>query len=133
MFRLRTVLDSAQCNIHSSSQLFKLAQDAFKIATPTDAPRHVPLLNAALELGLQVHYSIYENGFVIFCFSVVILSVLSIIMIRLVLFFRITSLAFGQSYDCSSASEGILKDMGKINQNYSDCWPQCQWYGHIVI
>ena len=54
MLRLRTVLDSAQRNIHSSSQLFKLAQDAFKIATPTDSPRHMPLLNAALELGLQV-------------------------------------------------------------------------------
>ena len=52
--RLRTVLDSAQRNIHSSSQLFKLAQDAFKTATPVDAPRHAPLLNAALELGLQV-------------------------------------------------------------------------------
>ncbi len=54
MLRLRTVLDSAQRNIHSSSQLFKLAQDAFKIATPTENPRHMPLLNAGLELGLQV-------------------------------------------------------------------------------
>ena len=54
VIRLRTVLDSAQRNIHSSSQLFKLAQDAFKIATPADGPRHMPLLNAALELGLQV-------------------------------------------------------------------------------
>ena len=55
--RLRTVLDSAQHNIHSSSQLFKLAQEAFKIATPTDAPRHIILLKAALELGLQVGFS----------------------------------------------------------------------------
>ena len=54
MLRLRTVLDSAQRNIHSSSQLFKLAQDAFKIAIPSDEPRHLPLLNAGLELGLQV-------------------------------------------------------------------------------
>ena len=54
MLRLRTVLDSGKRNIHSSSQLFKLAQDAFKIATPTENPRHMPLLNAALELGLQV-------------------------------------------------------------------------------
>ena len=52
--KLRTVLDSSQRNIHSSSQLFKLAQDAFKIATPAEGPRHMPLLNAALELGLQV-------------------------------------------------------------------------------
>ncbi|XP_064624663.1 zinc finger SWIM domain-containing protein 4-like isoform X2 [Lineus longissimus] len=54
IIRLRTVLDSAQRNIHSSSQLFKLAQDAFKIATPVDCAKHVPLLNAALQLGLQV-------------------------------------------------------------------------------
>ena len=36
---------------------------------------------------------------------------------------RITSLALGQSYDCPSASEVILKDMGKI------IWsPKCQVY-----
>ncbi|XP_022255372.1 zinc finger SWIM domain-containing protein 5-like, partial [Limulus polyphemus] len=55
IIRLRTVLKSAQRNIHSSSQLFKLAQDAFRIAAPPDgAPRHSTLLNAAFELGLQV-------------------------------------------------------------------------------
>ncbi|XP_022237035.1 zinc finger SWIM domain-containing protein 5-like [Limulus polyphemus] len=55
IIRLRTVLKSAQRNIHSSSQLFKLAQDAFRIAVPPDgAPRHSTLLNAAFELGLQV-------------------------------------------------------------------------------
>ena len=54
LLRLRTVLESAQRNIHSSAQLFKLAQDAFKNATPVDAPKHGPLLNAALQLGLQV-------------------------------------------------------------------------------
>ena len=59
MLRLRTVLDSARRNIHSSSQLFKLAQDAFKIATPSDSPRQMPLLNAALELGLQVSSQYY--------------------------------------------------------------------------
>lgn len=61
MYRLRTVLDSGKRNIHSSSQLFKLAQDAFKIATPTENPRHVPLLNAALELGLQVRLVLTFN------------------------------------------------------------------------
>ncbi|XP_076307460.1 zinc finger SWIM domain-containing protein 5-like isoform X1 [Tachypleus tridentatus] len=55
VIRLRTVLKSAQRNIHSSSQLFKLAQDAFRIAVPPDGgPRHSTLLNAAFELGLQV-------------------------------------------------------------------------------
>ena len=57
--RLRTVLEAAQRHIHSSSQLFKLAQDAFKIATPSDAPKHMAALNAAFELGLQVSYSRY--------------------------------------------------------------------------
>jgi len=55
--RLRAVLESAQCNIYSSRQLFKLAQDAYKRAVPplnSGAPRCRPLLDAALELGLQV-------------------------------------------------------------------------------
>ncbi|KAL3868641.1 hypothetical protein ACJMK2_041424 [Sinanodonta woodiana] len=54
VLRLRTVLEAAQRHIHSSSQLFKMAQDAFKIATPPDGQKHVPVLNAAFELGLQV-------------------------------------------------------------------------------
>ncbi|GIX83493.1 zinc finger SWIM domain-containing protein 5 [Caerostris extrusa] len=53
--KLPTVLKSAQRNIHSSSQLFKLAQDAFRIAVPTDSgSRHPTLLDAAFQLGLQV-------------------------------------------------------------------------------
>ncbi|XP_069127958.1 zinc finger SWIM domain-containing protein 5-like [Argopecten irradians] len=52
--RLRTVLEVAHKHIHSSSQLFKLAQDVFKIATPPDSPKHMGALNAAFELGLQV-------------------------------------------------------------------------------
>uniref|UniRef100_A0A8C5GWJ5 ZSWIM4-8 C-terminal domain-containing protein n=1 Tax=Gouania willdenowi TaxID=441366 RepID=A0A8C5GWJ5_GOUWI len=54
MLRLRTVLEAIQKNIHSSSLIFKLAQDAFKIATPADSPPDMTLLNVALELGLQV-------------------------------------------------------------------------------
>ena len=55
--RLRAVLESAQCNIYSSRQLFKLAQDAYKRAVPplnSGVLRCRPLLDAALELGLQV-------------------------------------------------------------------------------
>ncbi|XP_071117223.1 zinc finger SWIM domain-containing protein 5-like [Haliotis cracherodii] len=52
--RLRRVLECAQQHIHSSSQLYKLAQDAFKIATTPDGSKHMPALNAAFELGLQV-------------------------------------------------------------------------------
>jgi hypothetical protein len=54
LLRLRTVLTSAQRHIHSSSHLFKLAQDAFRFATPENGPRHPPLLTVAFELGLQV-------------------------------------------------------------------------------
>ncbi|KAF2349650.1 hypothetical protein FHG87_019593 [Trinorchestia longiramus] len=54
VLRLRAALDSALRNIHSSAHLFKLAQDAFRIATPQDGVRNTLLLNAALELGLQV-------------------------------------------------------------------------------
>ncbi|CAH1394075.1 unnamed protein product [Nezara viridula] len=54
IMRLRTVLESAQRHIHSSSHLFKLAQDAFRFATPENSPRHSTLLSVAFELGLQV-------------------------------------------------------------------------------
>ena len=47
-----------QRHIHSSSHLFKLAQDAFRYAVPgveaVGQPRHAALLNVAFQLGLQV-------------------------------------------------------------------------------
>lgn len=52
--RLETVLESIQKNIHSSSHIFKLAQDAFKIATMMDNLPDITLLKVSLELGLQV-------------------------------------------------------------------------------
>ena len=52
--RLRNVLTSAQSHIHSSSHLFKLAQDAFRFATPENGPIQANLLTVAFELGLQV-------------------------------------------------------------------------------
>lgn len=55
VMRLRTVLESSQRHIHSSSHLFKLAQDAFRFATPENGPRHPTLLSVAFELGLQVY------------------------------------------------------------------------------
>ncbi|XP_044744822.1 zinc finger SWIM domain-containing protein 4-like isoform X1 [Coccinella septempunctata] len=54
VLRLRTVLESSQRHIHSSSHLFRLAQDAFRFATPENGPRHPTLLSVAFELGLQV-------------------------------------------------------------------------------
>lgn len=63
MLRLRTVLEVIQKNIHSSSLIFKLAQDAFKIATPADNPPDITLLNVALELGLQVRFGCrFQSG-----------------------------------------------------------------------
>ncbi|XP_058455702.1 uncharacterized protein LOC131433009 [Malaya genurostris] len=52
--RLSAVLENARRNIHSSSHLFKLAQDAFRFATPENGPRSQTLLGVAFELGLQV-------------------------------------------------------------------------------
>ncbi|CAK6955983.1 zinc finger SWIM domain-containing protein 6 [Scomber scombrus] len=52
--KLEVVLESIQKNIHSSSHIFKLAQDAFKIATLMDSLLDITLLKVSLELGLQV-------------------------------------------------------------------------------
>ncbi|XP_009868929.1 PREDICTED: zinc finger SWIM domain-containing protein 6, partial [Apaloderma vittatum] len=52
--RLEMVLESIQKNIHSSSHIFKLAQDACKIATLVDNLPDMTLLKVSLELGLQV-------------------------------------------------------------------------------
>nr|XP_046230430.1 zinc finger SWIM domain-containing protein 6 [Scatophagus argus] len=52
--RLETVLESIQKSIHSASHIFKLAQDAFKIATLMDSLPDITLLKVSLELGLQV-------------------------------------------------------------------------------
>lgn len=52
--RLAAVLENARQNIHSSTHLFKLAQDAFRFATPENGPRSHTLLEVAFELGLQV-------------------------------------------------------------------------------
>ena len=55
--KLETVLESIQKNIHSSSHIFKLAQDAFKIATLMDSLPDITLLKVSLELGLQVTHT----------------------------------------------------------------------------
>ncbi|MEQ2174323.1 Zinc finger SWIM domain-containing protein 6, partial [Goodea atripinnis] len=59
--RLHTVLESIQKNIHSSSHIFKLAQDAFKIATLMDSLPDLTLLKVSLELGLQVSNTQWEK------------------------------------------------------------------------
>ncbi|KAM7378808.1 hypothetical protein PAMP_004405 [Pampus punctatissimus] len=88
MLRLRTVLEAIQKNIHSSSLIFKLAQDAFKIATPADNPPDITLLNVmrmtlstlnwrrremvrwlvtcATEVGLRALVSILQSWYTLF-------------------------------------------------------------------
>lgn len=68
--RLETVLESIQKNIHSSSHIFKLAQDAFKIATPMDSLPDITLLKVSLELGLQVSLRMHAERLVVFVLSV---------------------------------------------------------------
>jgi len=60
--KLETVLESIQKNIHSSSHIFKLAQDAFKIATLMDSLPDITLLKVSLELGLQVNNNNNNTG-----------------------------------------------------------------------
>ena len=69
VLKLRAVLEASQRHIHSSSHLFKLAQDAFRYAMPAQdtsgttsttaaqvpsAFKHPNLLNVAFQIGLQV-------------------------------------------------------------------------------
>ena len=54
LVQLTAVLEAAQRHIHSSSHLFKLAQDAFRYAVPSEGPRQPALLNVSFQLGLQV-------------------------------------------------------------------------------
>lgn len=65
LIQLRTVMEVSQRSIHSSTHLFKLAQDAFRYALPAQSPTNVAnqdssaqrnpaLLDVALQLGLQV-------------------------------------------------------------------------------
>ena len=54
LVQLTAVLEAAQTHIHSSSHLFKLAQDGFRYAVPGEGPRQPALLNVAFQLGLQV-------------------------------------------------------------------------------
>lgn len=58
------MLESIQKNIHSSSHIFKLAQDAFKIATLMDSLPDITLLKVSLELGLQVRQAATPASFV---------------------------------------------------------------------
>ena len=56
--------------------------------------------------------------------------------ISLPISFRIASLALGQSYDCPSANEVTLEDMGKIDQNHtttkhSKTWSMCIFPGML--
>ena len=47
--------------------------------------------------------------------------------------FRVASQALGQSYDCPSASEVTMKDMGKINQYLSPTKHNKTWTVLIII
>ena len=53
--------------------------------------------------------------------------------IHLLIFFRITSLALGQSYDCPSASEVILNNMGKTNSYQTTTKHNKAWTVYIIL
>lgn len=53
--RLPAILQASQLHVHSATQLFRLAQDAFKLSTDQAAETHHPeMLHFAMELGLKV-------------------------------------------------------------------------------
>ena len=54
---------------------------------------------------------------------------MSIYAIKLFLFFKVTSLEPGQSYDCPGASEVNMKDMCKISQ----CLSHWGWAGDAYV
>ena len=69
--------------------------------------------------GCRVYPIKYAHGFVVFCFVLFCFGYVTgsqwIHVVYLLISFRVTSLALGQSYDCPSASEVTLKDMDTIN------------------
>ena len=75
------------------------------------------------------------HGIVVFSFNI---SYQLIYMIKLHIFFRVASLALGQSYDCPSASEVTLKDVVKINRcqlstnHVHVCWDVLYAVGVII-
>ena len=54
-------------------------------------------------------------------------------MIYLLIFFRVASLALGQSYDCPSASEATLKDMTKLAQYPTTTKHNQAWTMYIIL
>ena len=82
--------------------------------TPTPLPHPIPLL---LPLSLQVLWSIYiKYAQYLLCIDLLWLHHQFLHTCDLsTASFRVASLVLGQSYDCPSASEATLKDMGKIN------------------
>ena len=91
-----------------------LYQD-FKVnVTPIEVPfLTTSLVGSMTQEGRTTVYLVrYVPGFGVLCFVVVISSVVSCLPIS----FKVASLALGQSYDCPSAREVTLKDMGKIDQ-----------------
>ena len=60
-----------------------------------------------------IEYTKYVHSVLSYCF----MELRWICVIFLPMYFRVTSQALGQSYDCPSASEVTLKDMNEIDQN----------------
>ena len=71
-------------------------------------------LGTNLESSLKFHKICTWYSCSLFCCGYIINSSW-ILVIGLPIFFRVASLALGQSYDCPSASEVTLRDMRKIN------------------
>ena len=75
---------------------------------------HVAILGCLIEWTIYTYFIICT--WVCFCFFLAMSLFLVVSYAVLSVFFRVASLALGQSYDCPSASEVTLKKMGRIGQ-----------------
>ena len=76
-------MESIQRNIHSSSHIFKLAQDAFKIGTLMDSLPDITLLKVSLELGLQVSHTHTDTHIYIYTTHTLLCYVMRLLLSRL--------------------------------------------------
>ena len=80
--------------------------------TPKSADANL-MHRTVISLSVTVYSMKYALGLVVFCFVVLYWWLR---WMHLPILFRVTSLEFGQTYDCSSASEVTLNNMVKIGR-----------------
>ena len=93
-----------------------------------------------MKYSIMLQYYVSHRLCTVFCFAVFCLGYMNSLMLYWSIFFRVTSRPLGQSYDCPSASETTLKDMGCIDgyQTVTTCkqcayFMGCTWHVYHVL